>query len=91
MERGVPLEEARSATAKDSEDTGHGLLSRREIIGMVTESNKKIKKKLGAAIVHLQLHRTAPLEGATRANDQGEIVCPKLGVVIGCIGIGIAS
>ena len=50
------------------------LLCSGDVVDMVAESDKKIKGELRAAVVHLKLHGTASLEGASRADDEGEIV-----------------
>ena len=67
---------------------GTGLGSR-DIVDVVAERNEEIKKELGAAVVHLQLHRAAALKRAAAADDQGKIVCPQLRVGVGGVGIRI--
>lgn len=58
---------------------------------MVAEGDEQIKEELGAAVIHLELHSTASLEGAAASDDQGEVVGPQLGVRVGCVGIGISG
>ena len=57
---------------------------------MVAQRDKEIKKELGLAVEHLQLHGAATLEGAPATNDEGEIVRPQLRVRVGSVGIGVA-
>ncbi len=45
---------------------------------MVAQRDEEIEEKLRAAVEHLQLHRAAPLEGATAADDEREVVGPQL-------------
>ncbi len=58
---------------------------------MIAQSDKQIKEELGAAVVHLELHRAAPLEGAAAADDEGEKMCPQLRVRIRRVGIGVSG
>lgn len=58
---------------------------------MVAKSDKEIKEQLCAAVVHLQLHGAAALEGAAAADDEGEIVCAQLGVCVGCVGVCVSG
>jgi hypothetical protein len=58
---------------------------------VVAKSNEEIKEQLRAAVVHLQLHGAAALEGAAAADDEGEIVCAQLGVGVGCVGVCISG
>lgn len=66
------------------------VLYRGNIINVVAKSNEKIKEELSSAIVHLELHGAAPLEGAAGADDKGEIVSSKLRVSVGCVIVGIS-
>lgn len=45
--------------------SGKNLLCRRNVVNMVAKSNKKIKEKLRATVIHLELHRATSLEGAS--------------------------
>lgn len=56
---------------------------------MIAQSDEQIKEERRATVIHLKLHRSAALEGAARADDQGEIVRPQLRVVVRRVGIGI--
>lgn len=56
---------------------------------MVAQRDKEVKEQLRATMVHLQLHGAAALEGAAAADDQGKIVCSKLGVGVGGMGVGV--
>lgn len=67
----------------------NNLRGTRNVVDVVAEGNKEIKEKLCAAVVHLQLHGAAALEGAAAADDEGEIVCAQLGVGVGCVGVCI--
>lgn len=58
---------------------------------MVAERDKEVKEERGAAVIHLQLHRAAPLEGASAADDEGEVVRPQLRVTIRRVGIGVSG
>lgn len=58
---------------------------------MVAKRNEKVKEELRTAIIQLELHRTASLEGAPGADDEGEVVCSQFGVAVGSVGIGVAS
>lgn len=58
---------------------------------MVAQSDKQIKEQLTPAVEHLKLHRATALECRARANDEGEIMCSELGVVVGGIGVGVAG
>lgn len=58
---------------------------------MVTERDEQVEEELGAAIVHLELHRATTLERGAAADDEGEIVSTKLGVCVGSVGVGIAG
>lgn len=57
---------------------------------MVAQGYEKVKEKLCAAVEHLQLHGTAAFEGAAGANDESQVVSPKLGVVVGRVGVRIS-
>lgn len=58
---------------------------------MVAKSNEKIKEELCSAILHLELHSAASLEGAATANDQSKIVCTEFRVGIGSIGVCVTG
>lgn len=58
---------------------------------MVAQSHEKIKEQGCPTVEHLKLHGATALESATRANDQGEIVCTQLGISVWSVGISIAS
>ena len=62
----------------------------RHVVDVVAQGDEEIKEELRAALEHLQLHGAAALEGAPAADDEGEIVCPQLGVRVGCVGVGVA-
>ena len=44
---------------------------------MITHSNKQIEEHF-ASLLHLSLHRAAPLEGAAAADDESEVVGTEL-------------
>lgn len=58
---------------------------------MVAQSHEQVKEELAAAVVHLELHRAAALEGGAAADDEGEVVSPQLGVRVGRVGVGEAG
>jgi len=57
---------------------------------MVTHSDEEIEEHLSAAL-HLNLHRAAPLESTTAADDEGQIMSSKLGVGVRCMAVSPAS
>lgn len=57
---------------------------------MIAQGYKEVKKELGAAIKHLELHRAAPFERAAAADDEGEIVGSQLGVRVRSVGIRVS-
>lgn len=58
---------------------------------MIAEGDEEVEEELAAAVVHLELHGAAALEGAAAADDEGEVVGAQLGVRVGRIGIGVAG
>lgn len=58
---------------------------------MVAKGDKEVKEQLAASVEHLQLHRAAALERASAADDQRQVVCAKLRVGVGCIGVSISG
>lgn len=62
-----------------------------DIIDMVAKGDKEVKEQLAASVEHLQLHRAAALERASAADDQRQVVCAKLRVGVGCIGVSISG
>lgn len=60
------------------------------IINMITQRDKKIKKQLTTTSLHLHLHSPATLECSSRSNDQSQIMSSKLRIVVGCIGICVS-
>jgi len=58
---------------------------------MVAQGHEEVEEQLRAAVEHLKLHRAAALESAARTNDQGQVMCPKLGVVVRRVGVCISS
>lgn len=67
-----------------------GVLYRGNIVNVVAKSNKEIKEELGSAVVHLELHGTAPLEGAARANDKRKIVSAEFRVSVWRVVVSIS-
>lgn len=67
----------------------HDLLGARDVVDMIAEGNEQVEEELGAAIEHLELHGTAPLEGAAAPDDEGKVVRPQLGVGVGRISVGV--
>lgn len=66
------------------------LLCSRDVVDMVAKCNEKIKEKLSATIIHLELHGAAALEGASRANDESEIVCSKFGIGVRRVVVSVS-
>jgi hypothetical protein len=64
--------------------------NRGDIVHMIAQCNEQIEKELGAAGLHLHLHSPATLEGASAADDKGEVVCSKFRVSVGRIGVCVA-
>lgn len=67
------------------------LRNRCNIIDMVTECDEEIEEQLGPAGLHLHLHSAAAFECATTTDYEGEVMCSKFGVSIGCVGVSVAS
>lgn len=72
---------------------GNGALSGRlgrQVVHVVNHGDEEIEEQF-AAILHLLLHGAAALEGVTGPDDESEVVCAKLRVVVGSVGVGKAS
>lgn len=61
----------------------------RDVIHVVAQGNEEVEEQLRAAAEHLQLHGAAPLEGAAAADDQGQVVGPKLRVGLWRVCVGV--
>jgi hypothetical protein len=61
-----------------------------KVIHVIYHGNEQVEEQL-TAVFHLVLHRAAALEGVARADDERKVVRTKLGVVIGCVGVGVTS
>jgi hypothetical protein len=57
---------------------------------VVDHGDKEIEEEL-ATVLHLALHGTATLECVARSDDECEVVCTKLRIVVGCVGVCKAS
>lgn len=57
---------------------------------MVAHGDEQVEEQR-ATVLHLGLHGAAPFECISAADDEGQVVCPQLGVVVGSVGVGIAS
>jgi hypothetical protein len=55
----------------DNEDS----LCAGDVIDMVAKSYEEIEEELRSAIEHLKLHGATSFEGATTADDEGQIMC----------------
>lgn len=64
---------------------------RGNVIYMVAEGDEEVEEELAAAVVHLELHGAAALEGAAAADDEGKVVGTQLGVRVGGVGVGVAG
>jgi hypothetical protein len=53
---------------------------------MVTHGNEEIEEHL-ASLLHLDLHRAATLKRTAAANDESQIMCSQLRVIIGSMGV----
>lgn len=74
---------------------GSGCLARRldrhaQVVHVVDHGNEQVEEQL-TAILHLVLHRAAALEGVARTDDEREVVSTELGVVVGCVGVGVTG
>lgn len=58
---------------------------------MVGEGDEEVKEELAASVEHLHLHGTATLEGRAAADDEGEVVCTQLGVIVRSVGVGVSG
>lgn len=45
---------------------------------MIAQGDEKVKEELRATVEHLQLHSPAALEGAPGADDESQVMSPKL-------------
>lgn len=61
-----------------------------QIVHVVDHGNEQVEEQL-TAVLHLVLHCAAALESVARTDDQCEVVRTKLGVVVGCVGVGVTS
>lgn len=61
-----------------------------DLVNVVAQGDEQVEEELGTAVEHLGLHGAATLEGGAAADDEGEVVGAKLGVGVGCVGVGIA-
>lgn len=68
---------------------GRGLWVR-DVVNMVAQGDEKVEEELAAAIEHLELHRTALLEGRTATDDERKIVGTQFGVGVGRVYISVA-
>jgi hypothetical protein len=55
---------------------GRDLRDTSNIVHVVTQCHKKVEEELAPSSMHLQLHSPAPLEGASAADYEGEVVGP---------------
>ena len=84
--RGVELWHSRVSIVFVDEHVAAGktnLPSRGNIVDVGAESDEKVKKELCPAVEHFKLHRAAPLECGSAADDEGEVVRSQFGVSIG--------
>lgn len=61
-----------------------------DIIDMIAEGDEEVEEELRAAVVHLQLHGAASLEGTPAADDESEVVGPQLRVCVGRVVVSVA-
>lgn len=54
----------------DTWGTADYVLSRRDVVDVIAQCDEEVEEELSAAIVHLQLHGAAALEGAAGADDE---------------------
>lgn len=62
-----------------------------DVVDVVTESDKEVEEQLAASVEHLGLHGAAALEGVAAADDESEEVRTELGVIVGRVGVSVAS
>ena len=67
------------------------LLSRGDVVDMIAESDEQVEEEGSSAVVHLQLHGAAALEGAPAADDEGEVVGAQLRVGLGGVVVSVSS
>ena len=58
---------------------------------VIDHRDEQIKEERRPAPLHLHLHGAAALEGTAAADDEGEVVCAKLAVGRGRVGVGEAG
>lgn len=56
---------------------------------MITHRNKKIKEQF-PSLLHLHLHRAAPLKSRPAPNNKRKVMRPQLGLVVRCIRVCVA-
>lgn len=57
---------------------------------MIDHGNEQVEEEL-AAVLHLVLHCAAALKCVSGADDEREVVCTKLGVVVRSVGICVTG
>lgn len=57
---------------------------------MIYHGNEQVEEQF-TAIFHLVLHCAAALESVAGTDDECQVVRTKLGVVVGCVGVGVTG
>lgn len=57
---------------------------------MVNHGNEQVEEEL-ATVLHLVLHSAAALEGVSGSDDEREVVCTELRIVVRSVGVGITG
>ena len=57
---------------------------------MIDHGDEQVEEEL-AAVLHLVLHCAAALEGVSGADDEREVVCAKLRVVVRSVGVCVTG
>jgi hypothetical protein len=58
---------------------------------MIDHRDEEVEEQRRPALLHLHLHRAAPLEGVAGADDEGKVVCSQLRVGGWRVGVGEAG
>lgn len=66
------------------------LCGQTKVIHVIYHGNEQVEEQL-TTVLHLVLHRAAALEGVARTDDERKVVRTKLGVVVGCVGVGVTG
>jgi len=72
--------------------TGYALARRpcdgADVVHVVAHSHEQIEKQFSAHF-HLHLHGAASLKGRSTPNDESQVMCPQLGVIVWGVGVSV--